>query len=300
MGIMTGTDKFDFERANITIRPGAICDHFTSWGGLMTGPTKQTRLSEFLRHGAAGASGTVTEPLAIEQKFPRPTLHVHYARGCNLAEAFYQSVSAPFQLLIVGDPLCQPWAKSPFVTVDGVAAGDTVQGEIDFTPTAQSPRGVPVRRFRLFVDGRLWQERAASKPFSLDTTTLSDGHHELRVVAHGPTAIECQGRKIVPIHVNNHGRTIEFTVDPSGRVPAGQNLTLSSHAAGAAGIVFLQNRRVLGRITGDQGTIVIQARELGAGPVALRAVAMGTNSVASKPITLQVDPVPKVPEPTRE
>ena len=60
----------------------------------------QTPLSEFLRFGAAGASGTVTEPYSPSPtKFPSPMIQVHYARGCTLAEAFYQSVSGPYQLL---------------------------------------------------------------------------------------------------------------------------------------------------------------------------------------------------------
>ena len=79
----------------------------------------QTPLSEFLRYGAAGSSGTVTEPFAIAEKFPSPMIQVHYARGCTLAEAFYQSVHGPYQLLIVGDPLCRPWADIPQVSVAG-------------------------------------------------------------------------------------------------------------------------------------------------------------------------------------
>ena len=75
----------------------------------------QTPLSEFLRYGAAGASGTVIEPYAIPEKFPSPQIHVHYARGCTLAEAYYQSVHGPAQFLIVGDPLCRPWATIPVV-----------------------------------------------------------------------------------------------------------------------------------------------------------------------------------------
>ena len=43
----------------------------------------QTPLSEFLRYGAAAASGTVTEPYAIADKFPSPMIQVYYARGCT-------------------------------------------------------------------------------------------------------------------------------------------------------------------------------------------------------------------------
>ena len=69
-------------------------------------------LTDLIRHGAAGASGTVAEPYAIAAKFPSPFIHVHYVRGASMVEAFYQSVSGPYQLLIVGDPLCRPWSKT--------------------------------------------------------------------------------------------------------------------------------------------------------------------------------------------
>ena len=41
------------------------------WRYLRSGAT-QTPLSEFLRFGAAGSSGTVVEPFAIQAKFPHP------------------------------------------------------------------------------------------------------------------------------------------------------------------------------------------------------------------------------------
>ncbi|MBN1395944.1 MAG: hypothetical protein JW959_13060, partial [Pirellulales bacterium] len=91
-GVVAGTASFNWKSSGSTILPGAICEHFTSFGGVMRKESSQAPLSEFLRHGAAGASGTVTEPFAIPQKFPSPMVQVHYARGCTLAEAFYQSV----------------------------------------------------------------------------------------------------------------------------------------------------------------------------------------------------------------
>ncbi|MDA1085488.1 MAG: TIGR03790 family protein [Verrucomicrobia bacterium] len=112
-GAMVGIAVFDFAASASRILPGAICEHLTSTGGVVVWSDFQTPLTEFLRHGAAGASGTVMEPLAIQAKFPDPFIHVHYVRGASLAEAFYQSVAAPYQLLIVGDPLCRPWGKAP-------------------------------------------------------------------------------------------------------------------------------------------------------------------------------------------
>ena len=110
---MLGVADFDWKASQSTILPGAICEHFTSFGGDMHAAAGQTPLSEWLRYGAAAASGTVTEPYAIANKFPAPMMQVHYARGCTVAESFYQSVLCPYQLLIVGDPLCRPWANIP-------------------------------------------------------------------------------------------------------------------------------------------------------------------------------------------
>jgi len=71
--------------------PGAIAESLTSYGGHFD-HGGQTKLTEFLRHGAAGSSGAVQEPWSIQAKFPVPLLHAYYADGCSLAEAFYQSI----------------------------------------------------------------------------------------------------------------------------------------------------------------------------------------------------------------
>jgi hypothetical protein len=110
-GAVIGTASFDWKKSESHILPGAICEHLTSYGGVMRKNAGQTPFTELIRHGAAGSSGTVAEPYAIAPKFPSPFIHVHYARGATLAEAFYQSVNGPYQLLIVGDPLCRPWAQ---------------------------------------------------------------------------------------------------------------------------------------------------------------------------------------------
>jgi hypothetical protein len=62
-GIMAGFDTFDVAAAGNVIRPGAICEHLTSAGGILSKKGYQTPLTDFLRHGAAGASGTVTRSL---------------------------------------------------------------------------------------------------------------------------------------------------------------------------------------------------------------------------------------------
>ena len=71
-GVMVGAASFDWKSSGSTIQLGAICEHFTSYGGVMRANAGQTPLTEFLRFGSAGSSGTVTEPYAIAAKFPNP------------------------------------------------------------------------------------------------------------------------------------------------------------------------------------------------------------------------------------
>ncbi len=145
-GAMLGVADFDWKASGSKILPGAICEHFTSFGGVMNG-SNQTPLSEWLRYGAAAASGTVTEPYAVAQKFPAPAMQVYYARGCTIAESYYQAVLSPYQLLIVGDPLCRPWANVPEITVAGVTWGGPVKGDMKLSPKARFAGGVQAEHF---------------------------------------------------------------------------------------------------------------------------------------------------------
>ncbi len=146
LGAMIGVAGFNWNKSQSTILPGAICEHLTSFGGAMQESAGQTPLSEFIRAGAAGTSGAVTEPYAIQAKFPYAFIHVHYARGCSLAEAFYQAVFGPYQLLIVGDPLCQPWARRFDVQVDQLKPDQRVSGNISLQPTIAGVNDPDTRR----------------------------------------------------------------------------------------------------------------------------------------------------------
>ena len=212
LGIMTGAADWDFAGSRSTLLPGAVCDNLTSLGGVLQLRSGQTPLSEFLRHGAAGATGTVWEPMALQTKFALPSLFLHYARGCSLAEAYFQSVACPYQLLIVGDPLCQPWAVAPTVSIEGLKAGDEIKGQINVRPTATTASPHKIGNMELFVDGRLVARFPPNQGVTLDTTKLPDGDHELRFVAVDSGAIETRGRLIVPVRVNNRGASVELSV----------------------------------------------------------------------------------------
>ncbi len=155
MGAMLGRAVVRWNSSRIRLLPGAICENLTSFGGVLKDGASQTPLTDFLKYGAAGSSGTVIEPYSLQAKFPHPIIHLHYFRGCSLAEAFYLSVTSPYQLLIVGDPLCKPFATIPHVQVLGIQPHDVVAGEVIVQPSVQNGADEAVDHYLIFIDSRL-------------------------------------------------------------------------------------------------------------------------------------------------
>jgi hypothetical protein len=307
LGLTAGVAQFDWPSSKSTILPGAICENLTSFGGMLAEDAGQTAFTEFLRHGAAGSSGTVTEPYALQDKFPHPLIHVHYARGCSLAESFYQSVYGPFQLLIIGDPLCQPWAKIPEISAEGLKANDKLTGKVTITPSAKAKGESTIEHFELFVDGRRLQQIKAGESFEFDTTAQPDGYHELRIVGIQPRPIETQGRLIVPVTFANHGRSITLTASHDKTVRWDQTLAISAAAPGMKGIAIYCDGQRVALVKGEKGKLNLAPRLFGSGPISLQAVgAMGdgvTERVVARPIDLAVQtrpPLKAVPEPVTD
>ena len=300
-GLMAGTPTFDWRASGCAVVPGAICENLTSFGGIFTSTAGQTPLSEFLRAGAAGSSGTVTEPFSLQAKFPHPSIQVHYARGASLVESFYQSVHAPYQLLVVGDPLCQPWAKIPTVEVVSAAdskvlePGTVVSGTLELEPRASGGGEEGADRFELFVDGLRVRQAPLGEKLVLDTTAMADGHHELRVVAISATRVETQGRRIIPILTSNHGRVLRLTVEPARVAPDG-TLRIGVKGQGIDGAVVFAMGRVLGRTTSAESVIEVPANLLGRGTVSIRATGRGgprpTDGVNAEPVSVEIGSAP--------
>jgi hypothetical protein len=288
LGLTTGSAKVPLATSRSRFAPGTLVDNLTSGGGYFARhPNAQTRISEYLRLGAAGGSGAVVEPFAIAEKFPVAQLHVHYAHGCSLAESFYQSVQGPFQLIIVGDPLCQPWAKIPQVSVAGVTPNEPISGEVELTPTAKTAPGQTVRRFQLFVDGAARQICLPGQTLKLDTTKLADGYHELRVVAVDDSPIETEGRWIGEALVSNGRNAVALTITGGDRVSTPQlSLTVTSTVDGVTAVHH--NGREIGRVTGRRGKLEIPIEKLGKGPVTLQAITVAMPGLRSRPLVVEV------------
>lgn len=91
---------------------GAIADHLTSAGGVLSGGGQTTAL-EWLAAGATGSYGTSSEPCNFRSKFPSVGVVMsHYLGGESLVEAYWKSVQMPGQGVFVGDPLARPFGGS--------------------------------------------------------------------------------------------------------------------------------------------------------------------------------------------
>jgi len=290
IGLTVGVTNYNIRKSGCRIMPGALCDNLTSFGGVFL-KNSQTVLTEFLINGAAGACGTVSEPTATPYKFPTPFLHLHYTRGCSMAEAFYQSIFGPFQQLIVGDPLCQPWAQFPVVSVSGVPEGKFTKGTVTLVPTNTNEKK-EVILYELFIDGIRKERCPPGGNFQLDTTTLSDGHHELRIVAVDNTSIETQGRWVSEIEVNNQGQAIQLFLENRKQLASTKQLTIRIASNRKQDVILLHNGRELGVIPTGSGVVKISTNSLGSGPVALQARVKGENGALSPPLRIDVPSPP--------
>jgi uncharacterized protein (TIGR03790 family) len=88
------------------------------------GGSPQSLVGDLIREGATGVAGQVSEPY-LESAIRPDVLFPAYLSGFNLIEAFYLSIPhLSWQTVVVGDPLCAPFARR------ALSRGD-IEGGID-------------------------------------------------------------------------------------------------------------------------------------------------------------------------
>jgi len=202
IGLMTGTRRFDWESSNSRLLPGAIADAFTSYGGDFN-RRQQTKLTEFLRQGAAGSSGAVTEPYSFAEKFPSPLMHYYYAQGYSLAEAWYQAVASPYQTILVGDPLARPFADFAKVRLVNPSPDSPWQGEVRLQTEIVPANPLGIARLELWIDGLPVKEVRPGEPLVWDSRSVDNGAHDLRLVAVEAGAMETRSYTRHRVQVDN-------------------------------------------------------------------------------------------------
>lgn len=271
IGAVVGSAGFAWKGTESTLLPGAIVEHLTSYGADFS-HGGQTKLSELLRAGSAGSAGTVAEPLALWQKFPLPSIHVHYARGCSLAEAYYQGMAGPWQTLVVGDPLARPFARFATVTLPAALTAGPLAGtqavEAGLEPAVAQAGG----RLELWVDGRLRAQGAVGTALSWDTAAEDDGVHDLRLVHVAGDAIETRSQARARVTVANAARSATLA-GPKEMPRLGAMLALSGKAAGASEVELLLGARVLATAPVKGGAFKAELDTLLLGPATVELVA---------------------------
>lgn len=169
--------------------PGAMADNLTSFGGQIFENSGQTPLLEFLSAGATGSYGTVVEPCNFTDKFPDPQNYFYQSRGFSLAESYYQSLVAPYEGLLVGEPLAAPFAQPGSGTWTGLAGNAVLTGvtnlAVQFTA---SDAQHPLQQVDLFVDGVFFQTITNIAPQSGNVLNVSlNGNATSNIVAAGAT-----------------------------------------------------------------------------------------------------------------
>lgn len=281
-GGVIGIADFDWAGSKSTILPGAIVEHLTSCGGMINQGAGQTPCTEFIKFGAAGSSGAVTEPFALQEKFPTPFIHVHYAKGFTLAESFYMSVFGPYQLLIIGDPMCRPWAKRAEVTVTGITSGQSLISPVSIKPTLSAETKISV--YKMYVDGKFVVSANSGLPLKLDPKQFEEGYHELSIVAERADETAGQYRLAMPFVVPGAKHVFET---PEKIQPATNgSVQVKLSAKGATKIELFHFGRMVGSC-GPSGTIEIKSGILGLGNSTLYPVAsFGSVKVFGKPISV--------------
>ena len=112
-GSFVSTDARTFQEPPAAWLPTNTNDRNTWFGG-----SPQSLVGDLIREGATGAAGQVSEPYL--QSAVRPdVLFPAYVSGFNLVESFYLSIPhLSWQTVVIGDPLCAPFARRPLTRAD--------------------------------------------------------------------------------------------------------------------------------------------------------------------------------------
>jgi hypothetical protein len=220
-------------------------------------------------------------------------MHLHYARGCSLAEAFYQSVWGPYQLLVLGDPLTQPFAKGIDVHIDRPSGKEPLSKQVAIDPSFDVPSGEALGTKELWVDGRRVQAGPATELLAWDTTSVADGAHEIRVVAVEDGTIATRSSDARWVEVDN-GSGFAVSIRPPDPVEIGGPLRLEGRAEGAHDVDLMRGAEVLATapVARDRWKVAIETLRLGLGETTLQARgrAGGDREVWSRPVVVEIRP----------
>ncbi len=290
-GVFLGAAGFDWKASGSTILPGAICEHLTSFGGAFEESAGQTPLSEFIRYGAAGSCGTVCEPFAIQAKFPQAFMQAYYTAGYTLAESLYLSVTGPYQLLVVGDALCAPWAERATATLSGMLPGQRADGVLRLQFEAGEGRPA-VAEVTWFIDGQRFAVLGPTQGLELDCDKLAPGWHVVSAVAGLANARQARQRVSLPFFARGQPADFELVSVSSATVSWGSmiRITRKEHSGQRLGLLWQSEE--IAALEPDDQEISIRSDQLALGRVELHPIIAGGpegGAVSGAPLIVTIE-----------
>ena len=291
MGAMLGSANYEWPLAANRLLPGSIADNLTSTSGVLHEANSQTSMVELLRGGAAGTSGTVTEPYALQFKFPTPLMYAYYAAGATLAEAFYLSVESPYQLLIIGDPLCRPFGDehNELFTIDPPvnlpeAIGMRLRFWRDFNVASTK-----ISRTELFFGGRLAMVAKPTEAIRIGTKGLPLGWHEVTIIGVSRHPLQTKTLQSTYVLIGDASAcpTIEAKYESTPTAELADQIQVKFQAAGAEQVALDHLGRRLLETADIEAEHILSLDKTGYGPIRLTPFAKRDGTwIPGKPITV--------------
>ncbi len=213
-GLLTGLANLSLP-ANAFV-PGAMGDSLTSFAGDLFETTGQTSALAFLNAGAAGSYGTVVEPCNYTQKFPNPLDYFYQGRGFSVVESYYLSLQNPYQGVLVGEPLCAPFARPGSSDWGSLPDGTVLKGSAELNLTfGAAATNLPLDQVDLFVDGRYLLTMTNVPPTGGDVLAVTLGgftvHHTVPAGATLDTLVTGLAQTL-----NGHTNSTQVLAYPTG------------------------------------------------------------------------------------
>ncbi|MEL6104791.1 MAG: hypothetical protein AAFU85_02085 [Planctomycetota bacterium] len=281
-GLMTGFTRVELEGGPWNLVPGAIAENLTSYGGIYDRKASHTRITDFLHAGACMSSGAVEEPFSLPYKFPSPMLYAFYAQGLSAIESFYQSIASPYQLLIVGDPLTQPFARAPDETIE---ASLFSEGERRVRLTRRTlglkvPKS-PTKLVEVSINGRRVQNAPPVPNIDIRLPEDGAGVLDVRATLVGLDRTEPRLSFVTEVDLAGEQPTPTATIlktrsgiEGDGDIgSAATAIEFELSAEGADQIALTHLGVVVATLNADQGKVTVETKELGGGPLRFRPIA---------------------------
>ncbi|WP_044302744.1 hypothetical protein [Rhodopirellula sallentina] len=287
VGMMLGAATLPLSSRNWSFVRGALAENLTSLGGVF-GSRSQTKLTEILHAGAAISSGAVAEPYSLQPKFPTAMIYPFYYEGVSAIEAFYLTLQSPYQMLIVGDPVCQPFARAPndFVSIKANDVAETTANveanapdkgstntpavTVRWQTLPDTPMSTPTKEMEIYIEGKLANRSRPLADARLNLPENLRGAIDFRIVLIGnhPTEPKISFREEVVFGDSDRLPRLERL-----RKDKHDELTLFVESPDAEKIDIVHLGRVVANVDSAAGRIELTPETVGRGTVRLRAIA---------------------------